>query len=568
MKRIFKTGSLFKRGVFDSPGGALFGGACWVLVFSFGGQAQEAYEDRWHSIYSQFYSQKVSPEEWTQITGGRRSETYTIQKGDTLWDVSKLLFDDSHFWPKLWSLNTSITNPHLIHPDETLGFIPGTEADPPEFKVIGPGVKPPFPPPKLPEDFLKKTRNLKVGRGSESLPVVPVMNNFPSSLPFIDLVSSDHQDDHQYNLDFSFNSLTLPTSSYLSFYVAERPVRGEGRVFKMKEYGQVSHAKGQPLVLKMNTDAQAGMKLVAVQNMGRIRPSTLGVRGPFGHQIKVLGEVEVIKKIKSGFNLYEARVTTDLHPMQVGALIVSQSLIPVDFKSTNNMGQGQAQIIGFSGSSKHNRHKGGFPYSLAFLNRGSGSHIQAGQMYEIRANLSVRKHDSFAYDIPVGRLKIAHTQGKVSTALITEMNQRVQPGDYIVPIHHEGEVAFHEEDLIEETEEGYGSVDEETEENDMLASPGEAGRDDEEFLEEEDGATEDMTAEGDFEEDDFEESEDSDPGTGGDTAQEEGFEEEDFEEDDFGEEDRYPATSPSSEEEPEDSPSQEEEEDFFEEEKN
>lgn len=553
MKRIFKTGSLFKwgggwcrRGAFSS----LLKGA-WVLFFPFGGGTEEGYEDRLHSIYNQFYSQKVSPEEWTHITGGRRADTYTIQKGDTLWDVSKLLFDDSHFWPKLWSVNTSITNPHLIHPNETLGFIPGTEADPPEFKVIGPGVKPPFPPPKLPEDFLKKTRDLKVPRGTESHPIVPVLNDFPSSLPFINLVNRDHKDDHQYSLNFSFNSLALPTSSYLSFYISERPVRGEGRIFKTKEYGSVSHSKGQALVLKMSTDVQVGRRLVAIQNMGRIRPAALGVRGPFGHQIKVLGEVEVTKKIKSRFNLYEARVTVDLHPMQAGASLLPQSLIPVDFSPTNNMGQGQAQIIGFSGSSKYNRHKGGFPYSLAFLNRGSGSHIQVGQMYQIRANLSVRKHDSFAYDIPVGKLKIVHTQGKVATALITEMTQRTQPGDYIVPLHHEGEVAFHDEDLIEDTEEEGFDADEEEPEEDLASSSEEPEEGDEEFLEDDLG--DDITAESE----DFT----GEPEDSGDTVQEEEFFEEDWEGDE--EEDRYPARSSS--EEAEGSPHQEEEE-FFEEE--
>jgi hypothetical protein len=42
--------------------------------------------------------------------------TYTIQKGDTLWDISSRFLKDPFLWPKLWERNPYITNPHLIFP--------------------------------------------------------------------------------------------------------------------------------------------------------------------------------------------------------------------------------------------------------------------------------------------------------------------------------------------------------------------------------------------------------------------------------------------------------------------
>ncbi len=48
---------------------------------------------------------------------------YTIQKGDTLWDLSQRFFDSSWQWPELWNENDQITNPHLIYPGERIRLL-------------------------------------------------------------------------------------------------------------------------------------------------------------------------------------------------------------------------------------------------------------------------------------------------------------------------------------------------------------------------------------------------------------------------------------------------------------
>src|SRR5512135_1913860 len=45
---------------------------------------------------------------------------YTIQRGDTLWDISSKFLKDPFLWPKLWEKNPYITNPHWIYPGNTL----------------------------------------------------------------------------------------------------------------------------------------------------------------------------------------------------------------------------------------------------------------------------------------------------------------------------------------------------------------------------------------------------------------------------------------------------------------
>ena len=52
-----------------------------------------------------------------------RTETgfyYTVQKGDTLWDLSQQFSESPWVWPDLWHYNPQIANPHLIYPGQKI----------------------------------------------------------------------------------------------------------------------------------------------------------------------------------------------------------------------------------------------------------------------------------------------------------------------------------------------------------------------------------------------------------------------------------------------------------------
>jgi hypothetical protein len=50
---------------------------------------------------------------------------YVIQKGDTLWGLSGKFLHDPAYWPRLWSKNPEVTNPHLVYPGQTVRFVDG-----------------------------------------------------------------------------------------------------------------------------------------------------------------------------------------------------------------------------------------------------------------------------------------------------------------------------------------------------------------------------------------------------------------------------------------------------------
>ncbi len=64
------------------------------------------------------------------------SQTHTVKKGDTLWDIAKQYLGDPFKWPEIYRRNTAtIADPDLIYPDQVIiitgdvAASPGTPAD-------------------------------------------------------------------------------------------------------------------------------------------------------------------------------------------------------------------------------------------------------------------------------------------------------------------------------------------------------------------------------------------------------------------------------------------------------
>jgi hypothetical protein len=80
---------------------------------------------------------------------GRESapETHVVQTGDTLWDLSQRYLGSPWYWPKVWSYNPEIANPHWIYPGNNVRFFPAGEEVPSRVEAgIGPA-------PSEPESF-------------------------------------------------------------------------------------------------------------------------------------------------------------------------------------------------------------------------------------------------------------------------------------------------------------------------------------------------------------------------------------------------------------------------------
>lgn len=78
---------------------------------------------------------QISDNEWNELATAAKRDSYTVVKNDWLFKISKRLFGSGYYYPKIWSLNSFITNPHFIEPGMILSFSTGSSNQAPEVKL-------------------------------------------------------------------------------------------------------------------------------------------------------------------------------------------------------------------------------------------------------------------------------------------------------------------------------------------------------------------------------------------------------------------------------------------------
>lgn len=78
---------------------------------------------------------QISNSEWNEVATAAKVSSYTVVRNDWLFKISKRLFGSGFYYPKIWSLNSYITNPHFIEPGMILSFTTGSGTNAPEVKL-------------------------------------------------------------------------------------------------------------------------------------------------------------------------------------------------------------------------------------------------------------------------------------------------------------------------------------------------------------------------------------------------------------------------------------------------
>jgi hypothetical protein len=88
-------------------------------------------------------SPPVSGSRGPNVEGARETapgQVHTVVRGDTLWDLSQSYLGSPWYWPKVWSYNPEIANPHWIYPGNKVRFFPAGEEVPSRVETgTGPG---------------------------------------------------------------------------------------------------------------------------------------------------------------------------------------------------------------------------------------------------------------------------------------------------------------------------------------------------------------------------------------------------------------------------------------------
>ncbi len=104
--------------------------------------------------------QRYAEESEVEVHGGPTPELHVVRRGDTLWDICWYYFNDPWQWPKVWSYNAQITNPHWIYPGDLVRLLPKGFLTGPA--ITDPGLEPETDPGTQPIDVPTPQRRLDV----------------------------------------------------------------------------------------------------------------------------------------------------------------------------------------------------------------------------------------------------------------------------------------------------------------------------------------------------------------------------------------------------------------------
>lgn len=329
-------------------------------------------------------------------------DEYIIQPGDTLWDICARILGDPFQWPKLWSFNQYITNPHWIYPGNVLRFVPGTETEPPRFEVTKPDE---IDPNLEPVDMMDEIEDDAI----EDFTMSPE----PESGG---LDKSDFEDSRPKSFDIKLRQ---------EGFIAESRISPLGKVHRSENPAR-NLGEGDELYLKFRDPglARVGQKFTVYRQIRRVRHPVK--HNYIGYLIRILGQVEVIEaseqvataKIVTSYDAITRGDPVTEYVSMVKTVNVTPNRVQLDGHIVETLADG-VQLIG--------------DRDVIYVDRGAQDGVRIGNKLQV-----VRKGDGLLQDtkgLPeetVGELVIVGTRANTSTAVVTEATRALQLGDRFV----------------------------------------------------------------------------------------------------------------------------------------
>lgn len=435
------------------------------------------YESRLYDIYVNYHANPTPSGQWEMMLGSRKAELYSIIQGDTLWGISETFFGDGNYWPKIWSINTSIENPHLIEPGNQIQFVMGTEGEAPMFTVTEAeeesaeiseleveqlidsgalsaqdteqlqeildetgGESEEVPPPELeePQEVLADASEEESDEPDIEIPppgVIsrPVLKRLPPSVP--EWQSANLRGEYDdLGIDYGVRKITqLKDETYLLSYIDDVADSSDAVVIETEKGAYMASDLEYVYVRFPKGKGRMGDKYIVVQPQGRIKRSALPVEtSDLGYQKKISGSVTIGYKVRADvsdrFEVYRALINKSVNPIQPGAQLIRGELPVINLDSNGPRSETVAQIIG--GTDGRRRSVFG-KTSIVYLSRGLVDGIKEGQVLDIRAHRKGRNSDTqiLTNNLVIGQLKVVKAVKRFSTAVIINSTEPVLAGD-------------------------------------------------------------------------------------------------------------------------------------------
>lgn len=308
---------------------------------------------------------------------------YTVQRGDTLWDLSDSFFNTPWYWPELWKENDQIPNPHRIYPGERIRLFQNKGTD--TFTL-----KPPEP-----------ESTAQVSAAETEIEEEPAQEALYYLYPSIDAVG----------------------------FITKEAVQPLGFIFKVKDKKLLINEGDTVYLSYADKEALPIMQGSRYAVYRKLKPtSDYQENRKLGSQYYVLGIVEVTRMQDDFFT---AKVLKSFRAIEVDDFIlpftVRSPKIPI-VESVKNL-KGKILL-----SEEHLGLIGDF--ATAFINKGSEDDVEPGQVYSIfyqeQADTTAKGKKSVTLPpVDYGKLIVLHTEKNTSTVLVTQTSQPAEPGSLI-----------------------------------------------------------------------------------------------------------------------------------------
>ena len=319
-------------------------------------------------------------------------DEYIVESGDTLWDISERVVGNPYLWPKVWSLNPEITNPHWIFPGDIVRFYRSDNELPTQTLIAAEM--------SVPVD--------EIGGGEEE--EEEEVEDAPARIEMVDTAPELRVD--------------RPVTRFVGVFVTPR---------ELQEAGTLSNASPDQIILgpeariylTLNKGIQAarGDRMMLYRGLGPVEHPITEDR--FGYMTEVTG-IAIVEQIQG--RVVQARIERTVVEVERGQLVTPM------VRELNVVLQDNPAQREIKGTVVAVRENGSFAGEgeFVFIDKGSKHGIERGNRLRVEtAGDPMTEESLLLSELRIAELQVLDVQENAATCMVVSGLEEVRPGQAV-----------------------------------------------------------------------------------------------------------------------------------------
>ncbi|MEC9464762.1 MAG: LysM peptidoglycan-binding domain-containing protein [Myxococcota bacterium] len=323
-------------------------------------------------------------------------DEHVVQPGDTLWDICDAVLGRPELWPRVWSLNPEITNPHWIYPGDVIRFYQPIQDLP------------------LLADIMDEADvDVEITEGEDTPDVLDEFEMLPPievvAAPPVQRVPKD----------------ALPKRAFVGLFLTKQ---------ELKEAGHITNAAPERLLLAAGDKVyikfqdghvpQPGSRYISYRTVRKVNHPKSG--DFFGYMTEITGMVQVVGYEQGVGTARVIRAVAEMERGQLMTPLVQSPLVTVyPVRSTKPL---DGVILDVQSGSEEFVAEGNY----VFIDRGLADGVQLGNRFRVLLEpeqFKTAPGDLGKFDI--GTLLVVDAKDHASTCMVVRATQEISPGDRV-----------------------------------------------------------------------------------------------------------------------------------------